>query len=151
MLTAWELGLTVLGATIVPDEDAGTAGSVDTPVEDRVRYADWVEKRDYLYAHIVMVYAGMEAGEKYVGAPVPKMHIDLGFVSHRSDYGKIAHVLIELAGPEEKDQLELGERARQYAERLVALRWEQIESLAETLVERETLDAMECYQVLSDL
>ena len=34
---------------------------------------------------------------------------------------------------------------------MVALRWEQIESLAQTLVEREMLDAMECYQVLSDL
>ena len=110
MLAAWELGLTVLGATIVPDGDAGTAGSLDTPVEDRVRYADCVEKPEYLYAHMVMVHAGMETDEKYVGAPVPEMHIDLGFVSHHSDYGKIADFLFELAGPHEKNQLELDER-----------------------------------------
>jgi ATP-dependent Zn protease len=40
MVAAWELGLNVLGATIVPDAEAGYAGRVVVPIEDRVRYAD---------------------------------------------------------------------------------------------------------------
>ena len=64
MVVAWEPGMNVLGATIVPDARAGYAGRVMVPVEDRVRYADWVEfESAYLYAHMVMNYAGLEAGE----------------------------------------------------------------------------------------
>jgi ATP-dependent Zn protease len=79
MVGAWELGLNVLGATIVPDPGAGYAGRVIVPVEDRVRYADWVESEAaYLYAHMVMYYAGMEAGEKYAGAPMPEIDTTTG-------------------------------------------------------------------------
>ena len=152
MVAAWELGLNVLGATIVPDPVAGYAGRVVVPVEDRVRYADWVESEQaYLYAHMVMSYAGMEAGEKYVGAPVPELNIDLGFAGPDSDYGQIADALLEIAGPDEQEQLETSERARRHAELLVSSRWSKIEAVAETLMERETLDERECREVLEAL
>ena len=106
MVVAWELGLNVLGATVVPDPKAGYAGRVAVPVEDRVRYADWVESEQaYLYAHMVVRYAGLQAGEKYVGAPIPEMNIDVGYASPDSDYGRIADALLSIAGPDEQDQL----------------------------------------------
>jgi hypothetical protein len=71
MVAAWELGLNVLGATIIPDPEAGYAGKVWVPVEERVRYADWVDQHAYLFAHMVVSYAGMEAGERYAGARMP--------------------------------------------------------------------------------
>lgn len=76
IVAAWVLGLNVLGATIIPDADAGYAGRVLVPVEDRVRYADWVgSEHAYLYAHMVMSYVGMEAGKKYAGAPMPDINM----------------------------------------------------------------------------
>jgi len=152
MVVAWELGLNVLGATIVPDPEAGYAGRVIVPVEDRVRYADWVESEHaYLYAHMVMNYAGMEAGEKFVGAPQPEIDIDVGLASPDSDYGGIANVLLEVAGPSEQEQLETSEGARRHAMHLVAVRWSQIEAVAQTLMDRETLDERECREVLEEL
>ena len=152
MVAAWELGLNVLGATIVPDPEAGYAGRVVVPVEDRVRYADWVES-EYacLFAHMVMRYAGMEAGEKYAGAPMPEMNIDLGFAGPDSDYGHIADALLSIAGPDEQEQIETSEHARRHAHHLVSSRWSKIEAVAETLMERETLDERECREVLEAL
>jgi ATP-dependent Zn protease len=152
MVVAWELGLNVLGATIVPDPQAGCAGRVMVPVEDRVRYADWVESESaYLYAHMVMNYAGLEAGEKYVGVPMPELNIDLGFVGPDSDYGGITDALLEIAGPDEQDQLETSGLAQRHAKNLVSSRWSQIEAVAQTLMERETLDERECREVLEGL
>ncbi len=152
MVAAWELGLHVLGATIVPDPEEGYAGRVIVPVEDRVRYADWVESESaYLYAHMVMSYAGIEAGEKYAGGPIPELNIDLGFVGPDSDYGNIADALIAIAGPDEQDQVETGESARRHAQFLVSSRWAAIEAVAETLMDRETLDERECREVLEAL
>ncbi len=149
MVVAWELGLNVLGATIVPDPEAGYAGAVRVPVEDRVRYADWVESESaYLYAHMVMLYAGIEAGERYAGTPMPEMSIDLGFAGPDSDYGGIADALLSIAGADEQEQLETSDLARRHAERLVDARWSQIEAVARTLMERETLDEGECRRVL---
>ncbi len=151
IVVAWELGLHVQGATIVPDTEAGYAGRVTVPVEDRVRYADWVDENAYLYAHMVMSYAGMEAGEKYAGVSLPGMDIDLGFVGADSDYGQIADVILAIAGPDEQEQLETSEGARRQARFLVETRWSQIGSVAETLVDRETLDERECREVLEAL
>jgi ATP-dependent Zn protease len=152
MVVAWELGLNVLGATIVPDPQAGYAGRVIVPVEDRVRYADWVESESaYLFAHMVMSYAGMEAGETYVGAPMPELNIDLDFVGPDSDYNKIADALITIAGPGEDEQIKTGELAELHAKHLVSSRWSQIEAVAQTLMERETLDERECREVLEAL
>jgi ATP-dependent Zn protease len=152
MVVAWELGLNVLGATIVPDPQAGYAGRMIVPVEDRVRYADWVESESaYLYAHLVMSYAGMEAGEKYVGAPMPRLNIDLGFVGPDSDYGPIADILITIAGLDEDEQIKTGELAERHAKKLVSTRWSQIEAVAEALMERETVDESECREVLEAL
>jgi ATP-dependent Zn protease len=149
MVVAWELGLNVRGATIIPDPEEGYAGRVAVPVEDRVRYADWVESEQaYLYAHMVVRYAGLQAGEKYVGVPIPEMNIDVGYASPDSDIGRIADALLSIAGPEEQDQLETSELARRHAERLVARHWSQIEAVAQTLMDRETLDEGECRQVL---
>ena len=53
MIAAWELGLTVTGATIVPNAEVGYAAHVGIPVEERVRDADWVDENEYLYAHLV--------------------------------------------------------------------------------------------------
>jgi ATP-dependent Zn protease len=138
MVAAWELGLNVLGATIVPDPEAGYAGRVIVPVEDRVRYADWVESEyAYLYAHMVSSYAGMEA-----------VNIDLGFVGPDSDYGKIAGGLLEIAGADEQEQAETAERARRHAQLLLSSRWSKVEAVAETLMDRKTLDERECREVL---
>jgi ATP-dependent Zn protease len=152
MVAAWELGLNVLGATVVPDAEAGYAGRVVVPIEDRVRYADWVESEDaYLFAHMVMSYAGMEAGEKIAGAPLPEMNIDLGLVGPDSDYGQIANVLVSIAGPDEQEQIATSELARIHAQHLVHSRWRKIEAVADTLLERETLDERECREVLEGL
>src|SRR5215212_3268592 len=152
MVAAWELGLNVLGATIVPDPKAGYAGRVIVPVEDRVRYADWVESESaYLYAHMIMRYAGMEAGEKYLGVPTPEVDIDLGLVGPDTDYGQIADAVLEIAGDNEQEQAETSELARRHAELLVSARWSQIEAVAEKLMERETLDERECREVLEAL
>jgi ATP-dependent Zn protease len=149
MVVAWELGLNVLGATVIPDPEEGYAGRVVVPVEDRVRYADWVESEQaYLYAHMVVSYAGLQAGEKYVGVPIPEMNIDLGFASPDSDFGPIADALLSIARPDEKDQLETSELARRHAEKLVASHWSQIEAVAQTLMDRKTLDEGECRRVL---
>jgi ATP-dependent Zn protease len=149
MVVAWELGLNVLGATIIPDPEAGYAGRVAVPVEDRVRYADWVESEQaYLYAHMVVRYAGLQAGEKYVGVPIPKINIDVGYASPDSDHGRIAEALLSTAGPDEQDQLETIQLARHHAESLVTSHWSQIEAVAQTLMERETLDERECRRVL---
>ena len=53
MVAAWELGLAVTGATIIPNPEEGYAGLVRVPVENRVRHADWVNEEDYLYAFLV--------------------------------------------------------------------------------------------------
>ena len=151
MVAAWELGLNVLGATIVPNPDAGYAGRVIVPVEDRVRYADWVEsEEEYLYAHMVMCYAGIEAGERYVGEPMPELNIELGLVGSDSDDGRIADLLLTIAGPDEDEQIETGERANRHAKNLVSSRWSQIVAVAETLIARETLDERECREVLEE-
>jgi ATP-dependent Zn protease len=152
MVVAWKLGLNVLGATIVPDPEEGYAGRVKVPVEDRVRYADWVKsEEDYLYAHLVRCYAGMEAGERYVRTPMPELNIDLGLVGPDSDYPQIADVLLTIAGPDKDEQIETDERAKRHARNLVSSRWSQIEAVAQTLLERETLDEGECRQVLESV
>jgi ATP-dependent Zn protease len=134
MVVAWELGLNVLGATIIPHPEAGYAGRVAVPVED--------------YAHMVVRYAGLQAGEKYVGVPIPKINIDVGYASPDSDHGRIAEALLSTAGPDEQDQLETIQLARHHAESLVTSHWSQIEAVAQTLMERETLDERECRRVL---
>jgi hypothetical protein len=148
MVVAWELGLNVLGATVIPDPEEGYAGRVVVPVEDRVRYADWVDEGAYLFTHMVMLFAGIAAGERYLGAPLPEMNIDVGFVSPDSDYGGIADALGNVAGPDEQDQLETSASAQRIAEYRVAARWSQIEAVAQTLMDRETLDERECRRVL---
>jgi len=152
MVVAWDLGLNVLGATVIPDPEEGYAGRVVVPVEDRVRYADWVEAEEkYLFAHMVMLYAGMEAGERYLGAPMPAINIDVGFASPDSDYGGIASAMLEVAGPDEQDQRETSALAQRIAEHRVARRWSQIEAVAQTLMDRGTLDERECREVLQAL
>jgi hypothetical protein len=97
---------------------------------------------------MIMLYAGIAAGERYLGAPLPEMNIDVGFVSPDCDYGGIADALLEVAGPDEQDQLETSARAQRIAEYRVASRWSQIEAVAQTLMDRETLDEGECRRVL---
>src|SRR5215212_3168703 len=121
MVAAWELGLNVLGATIVPDLVAGYAGRVVVPVEDRVRYADWVESEAaYLKAFVIMRYAGMQASEKYVGVSMPAVNIDLGFEGPDSDYRQIISVVMETAGDDEDEKRRTIEGCEWYAERLIS-------------------------------
>jgi len=95
-----------------------------------------------------MLFAGIAAGERYLGAPLPEMNIDVGFASPDSDYGGITDALLNVAGPDEQDQLETSASAQRIAEHRVATRWSQIEAVAQTLIDRETLDESECRRVL---
>jgi hypothetical protein len=69
-------------------------------------------------------------------------------VSPDNDYGGIADALLNVAGPDEQDQLETSARAQRIAEHRVATRWSQIKAVAQTLIDRETLDESECRRVL---
>ena len=111
-----------------------------------VEVAGWVEP-----AYDIGGDAGIAAGEKYVGAPLPEMNIDVGFASPDSDYGGITYALLETAGPDEQDQLETSARAQRIAELRVARRWSQIEEVAQALMDRGTLDERECREVLEAL
>jgi hypothetical protein len=79
------------------------------------------------------------------------MNIDVGLVSPDSDYGGITDALLNVAGPDEQDQLETSASAQRIAEYRVARRWSQIEAVAQTLMDRETLDESECRQVLESV
>jgi hypothetical protein len=151
MVAAWELGLTVTGATIVPEPDEGYAGRVLIPVEERVRYADWVDEDGYLYAFLVTHYAGIAASEIYTGAPMSDVEIELALGSYGSDYYIIGDFILAIAGPEEADQVQLDERAQRHAKFLMGTRWERVREVAGVLLERETLDEGECRQVLEEV
>ncbi len=71
MVVAWELGLSVAGATMVPDPEGYYQARVLVPVEDRVRYAVWVDEYEYLYSHLVVRFAGPAASDKFTGVPTP--------------------------------------------------------------------------------
>jgi hypothetical protein len=150
MVAAWDLGLSVAGATIVPDPEAGYLGRVRVPLEARVRYADWVDEDGYLYAHLVAFLAGPLASEQHTGAALPPEDVQLGLESLGSDHYNTADLLLSLAGPNADAQVEVGDRAQRHAEFLVLSRWERIEAVARVLIEREALDEAECRQVLGD-
>jgi len=151
MVAAWELGLTVTGATIVPNLEEGYAGYVGVPVENRVRYADWVDETEYLHAHLVTYYAGIAASERYTGAPMSDSEVGIALGSYGSDYYNVGDIVLALAGPNEVKQVEVSEAAQRAARDLIALMWEQVERIAGVLLERETLDEGECRQVLVDV
>lgn len=148
MVVAWELGLTVTEATIVPDSDS--LGSVRCPVEDRVRYADWVEEEGYLYSFLVLYFAGVAASEKYAGVSLPGAAVQHALESYGSDHYHAADFILALAGNDPEKQEEIGDRALSHATMLVHVRHEQIEDVAAVLVDRKTLDEGECRRVLEN-
>jgi hypothetical protein len=150
MCTAWELGLSVTGATIIPDPEKGYAGRVLVPVEDRVRYADWVDEREYLYCHLVTYCAGVVASEKITGVPLPPEAVRLAAESYGSDHYSVADLLLTLGGPDGSEREEVEERALRRAMNLIRVRWECIETVASVLMQRETLDEAECREVLEN-
>lgn len=151
MCAAWDLGLSVTGATIVPNEEKGYVGMVRCPVEDRVRYATWVDEDGYLYCHLVVYFAGIVTSEKYTGVSTPPEAVRLSAESYGSDYYKVADYVLVLGGFDGSKQEEVGERALRHATLLVASRWESIERVARVLLARETLDEAECRQVLEEV
>jgi len=148
MVVAWELGLSVAGATIVPDPEGYYQARVLVPVEDRVRYADWVDEHGYLYSHLVVRFAGPAASDKFTGVPTPPEAVDLSLGSPGSDHWSAADFILTLAGETLGEQEEVGSRAERHAANLVRARHSQIEAVAHALMERETLDGAECRQVL---
>jgi ATP-dependent Zn protease len=150
MVAAWDLGLTVTGATIVSDPEAGYAGYASVPVEERVRYADWVNEEKYLYAHLVSRYAGIAASEHYTGARLTDAEIELAVASRSGDHYDVGSFIINIAGPDEAKQAEVDDNAKQYARHLIGARWDRVKKVADVLLERETLDEDECRQVLEE-
>jgi ATP-dependent Zn protease len=150
IVAAWDLGLAVTGATIVPNPDEDYIGCVWVPIEDRVRYALFVDEDEYLYSHLVVYLAGIEASEKYTGVSTPPEAVQLDLGSYGSDHYKVADLVLSLAGPDEDAQVEVGDRAQRHARNLIHNRRNQVETVAAALMERETLDAMECRRVLED-
>jgi len=148
MVAAWELGLAVLGVTIVPNPEEGYGGMVIIPVENRIRYADWSDEYEYLYAHLVARWAGIAASEQFTGGPMSETEVAMTLESPGSDHRSLINLILALGGPDEAGQVEVGELAEQHARNLVRVRWEQIEKVAEVLLERETLDEGECRRVL---
>jgi hypothetical protein len=153
MCAAWELGLTVTGATIVPDPDQGYLGRVLCPIEDRVRYATWVDEDGYLYCHLVVQFAGPAASEKYTGVPTTDqvIRIELDTGGPGNDYIKAADLILSLGGPDESGQAEVGDRALRYAANLIHWRWSRVERVAGALIENETLDEASCREVLEEV
>jgi ATP-dependent Zn protease len=150
MVAAWELGLTVIGATIVPNPEEGYAGRAWIPVEDRVRYADWVDENEYLYAHLVTYYAGIATHEILTGIPMSSPEVEVGLETYGSDYYNVSDLILTIAGPDEAKQVEVGENAKRHARNLIRGRrqWKRVSNIADVLLERETLDEGECRQIL---
>jgi hypothetical protein len=150
MFAAWELGLTVTGATIVPDPEEGYAAHVGIPVEERVRYADWVDENEYLYAHLVTYYAGIATHEIYTDMPMSGAVVEMELETYGSDYYNVSDLILTIAGPDEVKQVEVGETAMRHARNLIRGRgrWERVSKIADVLLERETLDEGACRQIL---
>ncbi len=148
MVAAWDLGLSVLGATVVPDSDS--LGHVLVPFEDRVRYADWVDEEGYLEAFLVTYLAGVAAHEKYTGVPTPEADVKFSLEDPGSDHYNAGDLISSLAGNDPDTQEEVHARAQRHARFLVEGRWEQVETVAAVLLERETLDEGQCRQALKD-
>ncbi|MDP8951052.1 MAG: hypothetical protein M3N18_02245 [Actinomycetota bacterium] len=148
MVAAWELGLYVTGATIVPDPEMGYLGRMEVPFEDRVRYAMFVDEEGYMFAHLVGLFAGMAAGERHAGVEARELDAALGFFD--GDYRAAAGHILSLAGDDEEEQKATEDHAQKYAQRLIHRRWERVETVAAALMERKTLDEGECRQVLED-
>jgi ATP-dependent Zn protease len=148
MAAAWELGLTVTGATIVPNPESGYAATVSIPVEDRVRYADWVDENEYLYAHLVTYYAGIGASEIYTSTPMSDAEVGVALESYGSAHYELIEFILSIAGPDEARQAEVGEAAQRHGRNLARVRWERVKAIAGVLLERETLDEGECRQIL---
>src|SRR4051794_3913312 len=124
MVAAWELGLAVLGVTIVPNPEEGYGGMVMIPVEDRMRYADWSDEGEYLYAHLVARWAGIATTEQYTGMPMSEAEVAMALESHGSDHWSLRDYILELGGPDEAGQVEVGESAERHARSLVRVQWE---------------------------
>lgn len=150
-VVAWDLGLTVLEATIVPDPAEDYAGRILFPLEDRVRYADWVDEHAYLEAFAIMYLAGPAAGDAFPGEPEPDIDVDLGLPEADSDHGRLANFILELAGPDEERQIEISERLEGIAKGYVGTRLPQIKTVAEALLTHGTLDEHECRKLLSEV
>jgi ATP-dependent Zn protease len=148
MIAAWELGLTVTGATIVPNPEEGYAAHVGIPVEERVRYADWVDEDAYLYAHLVTYYAGIATHENYTGMPMSGAVVEVGLETYGSDYYNVSELILTIAGPDEAKQVEVGENAKRHARNLIKRRWERVSKIAHVLLEREKLDEGACREIL---
>jgi ATP-dependent Zn protease len=150
MITAWELGLTATGATIVPDAEEGYAAHVGIPVEERVRYADWVDENEYLCAHLVTYYAGIATHEIYTDMPLSDAEVGMALESYGSDYSNVSELILMIAGPDKARQVEVGKNAKLQARNLIRgrERWKRVSKIADVLLERETLDESECRQIL---
>ena len=77
--------------------------------------------------------------------------VDVALSSYGTDHHTIADFILELGGPDEASQVEVGEDAQRHARNLVMVRWEHVGELLDVLLERETLDEGECRQVLESL
>jgi ATP-dependent Zn protease len=148
MIAAWELGLTVTGATIVPNPEEGYQARVEIPVEERVRYADWVDEYKYLYAHLVAIYAAIAAYEIYTDMPMSEAEVEVALGSYGSDHYIVSDIILTIAGPDQAEQVEVGENARRHATNLIRKQWNHVSKVADVLLERETLDEGECRQIL---
>ena len=148
MVAAWDLGLPVVGATILPNSDS--FGHVRVPFEDRVRYADWVDEDGYLEAFLVVYFAGVATAEKHTGVPTPETAVELSLGDPGSDHYNAADLILSLAGNDPDTQEEVAARAQRHARFLIEARWEQVEAVASVLLEHDTLDEGECRQVLEE-
>jgi ATP-dependent Zn protease len=147
MIAAWELGLTVTRATIVPDPEEDYEGLVGIPVEERVRHADWVEE-EYLNAHLVTYYAGIATEEIYTNMPMSNAEVRVELKTYGSDYSKVSNFIATIAGPNEAKQVEVHENAKLQARKLIRRRWRRVSKIADVLLERKTLDEGECREIL---
>lgn len=148
MIAAWELGLTVTMATIVPDPEEGYVGRVRIPVEERVLYADWVDENEYLCAHLVTYYAGIATEEIYTSMPMSNAEVRVELETYGSDYFSVSDFILTIAGPNEAKQVEVDENAKLQARKLIRRRWRRVSKIADVLLERKTLDEGECRQIL---
>ena len=148
MVAAWDLGLDVVGATIVPDDATDALGSVGIRFDERVRYADWVDEHGYLYAHLVALYAGIVASEIYTGQTMTDAEVQVEAYSPGSDHYRASYFTLELGGPDMRAQGAVDTDAQRHAANLMHLNWARVKAVADVLMERETLNEAECRQVL---
>ncbi len=105
---------------------------------------------EVLHRHLISSYAGVKVVELYTGRPTHPDDPNTNPGYWGSDWDEIMDLTLRLAGPEERAQVALQEKAEEMSQRILRENWRGVEAVAQALLKHRNLGSTDVSHILEE-